>query len=105
MGYMKNALFEFLDEAEENEDTVIAWIKHDEVVVIIPSSDFNINPFLSRFIQADTETLSGYPELWEKATACLIELKEEDSVSDEEEYETDCEYDQISLFDDSGQII
>ena len=98
MGYMKNALFEFLDEAEENEDTIIAWIKHNEAVVVIPSSDFNINPFLSRFIQVEAEVLSGYPELWEKAAACLEELKDEDRHSVEEV--ADCEYDQVQLFDD-----
>ena len=83
MGFFKRALFEFLDEAEDNNNCIVAWIKSDEVVVIIPSDDKNINLFLSRFVQTSSQDLASYPSLQLKARASYSDILEEEDTVDE----------------------
>ena len=83
MGFFKRALFEFLDEADENQNSVVAWIKSDEVVVIIPSDDKNINLFLSRFVQTSAQDLASYPSLQSKGRESYSEILEDQDTVDE----------------------
>ena len=83
-------MLDFLDDADCSEDTIVAWLKGDEVAVIIPSKDVEINPFLSRFVQVDSKMLDGYPSLFNKANASYEDIisseKDEDTSSESEEY-------------------
>ncbi len=88
MGIMKSLLFEFLDEAEDNENTVVAWIKPNEIVVIIPSEDHNINLFLSRFVQTSKYDLDGYPNLKDKALVSLEDITKAEEEGENEDVVT-----------------